>query len=63
MTKTPTNREAIMQALEANDYYVDLSVASYISCPKKDGCKYQGEENTDCCDNCKAEWLNDEFKC
>lgn len=63
-----TNREAIIQGLQARTYESDITVVSYIDCPyySDDDCKNPHKIGTTdhqmFCDECKAEWLDKEYE-
>ena len=63
-----TNKEAIIEGLQANTYEADVCTVSYIACPyySDSDCKnpYKSE-TTDhqlFCDSCKIEWLYKDFE-
>jgi len=57
-----TNAEALIQGLqEVEDDEVVVFVADYINCPSSDDCKYDGKDNSPCCD-CKVKWLRGNFE-
>lgn len=54
-----TNRDALINALSANDSAIDMSVVVYLNCPHTTKTNYCA---TDDCEICKAEWLNKQFQ-